>query len=104
MSPRTPEGRVKERVKKILHSLNAYYTMPQTGGYGASGVPDFLICFAGRFFAVECKAGKKEPTDLQMRQLMNIIDAGGYVFLVNETPYHSADHFELKLIFYVLNY
>ena len=38
----TPEGKVKDKVKKILKELKAYYIMPATGGYGSSGAPDFV--------------------------------------------------------------
>ena len=53
----TPEGKVKDAVKKILKSLNIYYFMPATGGYGRSGVPDIVCCVKGLFVAIECKAG-----------------------------------------------
>ena len=39
----TPEAKVKEKVKKALKNMGAYYAMPATGGYGSSGVPDFLV-------------------------------------------------------------
>lgn len=80
----TPEGRVKDKVKKILKRINAYYAMPATGGYGASGVPDFLVCLKGRFIGIECKAGKNKPTDLQLKNLAEIELAGGLAVVVND--------------------
>lgn len=87
----TPEGRVKERVKKILKGFNAYVVMPATGGYGNSGTPDFLICHKGRFIGVECKAGKGEATALQLAHLAAIVSNGGISVIVNE---HNVDSLE----------
>ena len=57
----TPEKKVKIKVKKILDKLGAYHCMPSTGGYGASGVPDIIACYKGRFVGIECKANGGNP-------------------------------------------
>lgn len=80
----TPEGKVKAKVKVILKELNAYYTMPVTGGFGTSGAPDFLVCLKGNFVGIECKAGKGKPTALQEKNLHNIAQAGGQALVINE--------------------
>ena len=80
----TPEGKVKAKVKVILKELNAYYTMPVTGGFGTSGAPDFLVCFKGNFVGIECKAGKGKPTALQEKNLHDIAQAGGQALVINE--------------------
>lgn len=80
----TPEGKVKAKVKVILKELNAYYTMPVTGGFGTSGAPDFLVCLNGRFVGIECKAGKGKPTALQEKNLHDIAQAGGQALVINE--------------------
>lgn len=80
----TPEGKVKLRVKKILKDVGAYYAMPATGGYGVSGVPDFLVCFKGKFIGIETKSGSNKTTELQKRNLAEIELAGGLSIVVNE--------------------
>lgn len=80
----TPESRVKDKVKKLLKELNAYYAMPSTGGYGNSGVPDFLVCYQSRFYGIECKANGNKPTALQMDNLVRIRKAGGFGFVIDE--------------------
>lgn len=80
----TPEGKVKAKAKKILDDMGAYYFMPATGGYGRSGVPDIVGCLRGKFFGVECKAGKGTPTLLQVRELNRIAEQGGFAMVVNE--------------------
>jgi hypothetical protein len=80
----TPEGKVKDKVKRLFKSMGVYYAMPATGGYGVSGVPDFLVCLKGRFIGVECKAGKGKPTALQLKNLAEIEASGGISVIVNE--------------------
>lgn len=80
----TPEVKVKKKLVSQLKALGAYYFYPVTGGYGASGVPDVICCYKGRFFGFECKAGKNQPTTLQSINITAIRKAGGYALVVNE--------------------
>jgi len=80
----TPEARVKHKVREILKQFGCYYFSPLTGGYGTSGVPDIVGCYRGYFFAIECKAGKGKPTDLQLKNIVSIIENGGRAWVVNE--------------------
>ena len=80
----TPEVKVKRVVVAQLKELGAYYFYPVTGGYGASGVPDIVGCYQGKFFAIECKAGKNKPTALQQRNIGAIAAQGGMVKVINE--------------------
>jgi len=81
----TPEKKVKNAVVKQLKELGAYYFYPVTGGYGASGVPDIVGCYHGRFFAFECKAGNNKPTALQQKNIDQIKESKGIVAVINET-------------------
>ena len=80
----TPEKKVKEKVKKILKELSCYYCMPSTGGYGSSGVPDIIACYQGKFIGIECKANGNKPTDLQQKNLQDIINAEGQSLVIDE--------------------
>jgi hypothetical protein len=68
----------------IMKEWGVYYFSPQTVGYGRSGVPDIICCYKGRFIAIECKAGKNKPTDLQTLNLKRIDEAGGLALVINE--------------------
>ena len=81
----TPEGKVKEVVKKFLKEKGIYYIMPATGGYGSSGAPDIVVCHKGKFYGLEIKSGANKPTALQMDNLDRIEKNGGYAFVVNES-------------------
>ena len=80
----TPEAKVKKRVVSVLKGLGAYYFYPVTGGYGTSGVPDITGCYHGKFFGIECKAGKNKPTPLQAKNLASIEAMGGIAMVINE--------------------
>lgn len=80
----TPEKKVKMKVVEILKERGVYYFYASTGGYGASGVPDIIGCYKGRFFGIECKAGKGKPTPLQEKNIAQIIAQGGLAIVVNE--------------------
>jgi hypothetical protein len=86
----TPEAKVKKVVTQQLKAMEAYYFYPVTGGFGASGVPDIIGCYKGRFFGIECKAGKNKPTELQKKNLHDIGLAGGMALIVNEENMHSV--------------
>lgn len=81
---KTPERAVKDACEAILKTYKAYYFFPVTGGYGRSGVPDIIACYAGRMVAVECKAGYNQPTALQLRELARIEEAGGIALVIRE--------------------
>ena len=80
----TPEVKVKARVRAILDVMGIYYFMPPANGFGRSGIPDIICCVNGRFFAIECKAGKGMTTALQNRELQHIEDAGGMSLIARE--------------------
>jgi hypothetical protein len=81
----TPEGKVKDVVKKYLKEKGIYYIMPATGGYGSSGAPDIVVCHKGKFYGLEIKSGANKPTALQMDNLDRIEKNGGYAFVINES-------------------
>src|SRR5215211_7187851 len=79
----TPEGKIKDKVKKILKTYeNLYYEMPVPSGYGKSGL-DFTCCFCGWFFVIETKAPGKKPTALQELTMRKVWQAGGVAFVID---------------------
>lgn len=80
----TPEAKVKKQIRAILDAEGVYYAMPMGTGYGNSGVPDFLCCVAGKFVAIEAKAGKGKTTALQDANIEKIRGAAGVALVINE--------------------
>ena len=81
----TPEKKVKDKCVKLLKAYDAYYFFPATHGYGRSGVPDIICCIAGKFVAIECKAGDNKPTALQEKEMADIRKQGGIAVVINES-------------------
>jgi hypothetical protein len=80
----TPEGRIKNKIKKLLDIQNdVYYFMPISTGFGKRTV-DYLICVRGQFVAVEAKRPGGKATSKQASVLLEIENAGGSTFVVND--------------------
>ena len=93
----TPEGRVKQAVRKVLQEYGAYYFFPVQNGFGRTGIPDIVGCIPtvitpdmvgktiGQFIAVETKApGKlRGVTANQRRELTEVAGHGGLAILAD---------------------
>ncbi len=101
----TPEGKVKDYVKRQLKARDAYYVMVVPSGYGSVvGVPDFIACVPvkiteemvgktiGVFAGVETKAPGKitHTTPNQKKHLHNISQASGMAVVVDDPEKSKA--------------
>ena len=81
----TPEGRVKEKLRRLLNGYTGVYTYwPVPMGYGRTTL-DVLGCYRGQFFSVETKADGKKPTLRQTTELEGIEAAMGRSFVIAGT-------------------
>lgn len=86
----TPEGKVKDMVKRALARLvypgttrSAVFSfMPVQCGFGGVGL-DFFECINGKFIAIETKAKGKKPTPRQKTTIADIFMATGLAFVVD---------------------
>lgn len=80
----TPEGKVKERVKKFLREHNAYWFCPVQNGMGAPALDFMQVQVPGvPAFVIETKAPGKKLTVRQERTVAQIRAAGGTVFIID---------------------
>jgi hypothetical protein len=78
----TPEGKIKDKVKKLLYEYEVYYFMPVQMGYGAAGL-DFH-CNWGRFgFLIETKAEGKKLVPRQEILVAKLIEKNVPVFIID---------------------
>lgn len=92
----TPEGKIKDAVKKILLEHGVLWYMPVQQGYGAQSL-DFL-CWTkqGYPFVIETKADPtKKPTQRQYATAMDFIAHGVPVFLIRDK---EAEHLRIALL------
>lgn len=85
----TPEVKVKKKVIATLKSIGAYHAMPVASGFGNAGQPDIFACYKGRFLGIECKAGGRKPTALQLYNLEKIKASGGCALVIDESNVDS---------------
>ena len=78
----TPEGRVKKACRKYLRDIGCYVFSPVQMGYGTRTLDD-LVCWRGRFIAIEYKAPGKEPTAHQALTAEQITAAGGITMVID---------------------
>lgn len=83
---RTPEGAVKDKVKKLLKEHGIFFFMPVSNGMGQVGIPDIIACMDGWFLGIECKApGKRgNTTPNQERVLEEIAEHGGIAVVCDD--------------------
>lgn len=77
------EADVKKALKAYLKEKGAWSFMPVPMGRGRRTV-DFLVCYWGKFIAIETKRpSKPSPTKLQRYELYSVRQAGGYAIVEN---------------------
>ena len=85
-----PETKFKEIVAKDLDKLPFCWKV-KTQQVALRGIPDFLICLAGHFIAIELKRDEKEqPNELQKWTLSSIAHAGGISFVVHPGNWYET--------------
>ena len=77
------ESQLVQSIKKYLATLPEIFFWKEHGGqYGTAGIPDIIVCYHGRFIALEAKVGKNVPTKLQSVTIEQIRKAGGTAAVV----------------------
>lgn len=77
------ESDLIEKIKQYLKTIPELFFWKEHGGYyGTAGIPDLIICYKGRFIALEVKVEKNKPTLLQEITIRQILKAGGWAKIV----------------------
>ena len=71
------EGQLTLKMKKHLISRGAYAEVIWGGGFQASGIPDILASYKGRFLGLEVKLDYNKPSKIQEVKLEWINRSGG---------------------------
>jgi len=72
------ENELVKSIKAYLGIKQGVFFWKTHGGiYGTAGMPDLVVCYKGRFVALECKVRGNKPTVLQHITLGKIRKAGG---------------------------
>jgi len=83
----TPEGKVKDGIKKVLKAHGIWFYMPVAGPFSAHGIPDFVCIWNGKFLGVEAKAkGKIHDTTPNQERVIKEINANGGIAVIIDNP------------------
>jgi hypothetical protein len=79
----TPESRTKAEIRAYLKKVpGLWYCHVAGSGFGRAGVPDYLLCWHGRFIALEVKGPGGQPSPWQVREIEAINKCGGDALVV----------------------
>lgn len=81
------------RVKKYIESNGGWQVKFFANKYTKVGIPDILSCINGYFVAVEVKADRGTPSELQLHTIKQIRDAGGFAFVLYPSGYEFFKEF-----------
>jgi len=84
----TPEGKVKDKAKKLYQKYRAKYDRAAQTGMGRNGRADDIVCRRpdGRFIGIEVKKlAVFDVTKLQQDWLVEVEDCGGCTMVLNMT-------------------
>lgn len=91
----TPEGKVKDKIKRILKKYGVQYFMPSASQFGRHGAHDFICCMRGLYFSIEAKAtAKSDVRQSQIDFAAAVRAAQGISFLIHKD---NLDYLEDEL-------
>lgn len=82
------EKNFENKIKDYLKSKGCYFLKYWSGNarngmkFTKDGVPDILCSCNGRFLGIEVKATHGKPSELQIENLKDIHNSGGYAILL----------------------
>ncbi len=83
------ESTLQNKVIDYLESIGAYVFNVAGTGMGRKGTPDLLICYRGKFIAIEVKMPGGKTSKLQEYELAKVRKAGGIAKVI-----HSMEELE----------
>ena len=71
------ETRLKNKVIQFIKREYPGVWVYKAADRWTSGIPDLLLCIEGRFYAIELKVGRNQPTKIQRYVIEKIKASGG---------------------------
>ena len=83
----------ENKIKAYLQTRGAYFVKFFANAFTRSGVPDILACVNGYFVGIEVKAKDGRPSELQLFNVRQIREAGGFAFILYPSAYDKFTKF-----------
>lgn len=75
------ETALTKRLVEELRRQGAWTYKTHGGPFTRAGVPDLLVCYKGRFLALEVKTGSGVVSPRQMVEIEAVEQAGGFAYV-----------------------
>lgn len=83
------EKNFENRVKDFLKKSGCWFVKYWGGGeFTKSGIPDILVCCHGYFIGLEVKSKTGKPSGLQIKNIRDIHQCGGFGILLYPQDFH----------------
>ena len=76
------EKQFENRIKNFLKKEGCYFFKFWGTMYTRAGVPDLIACVNGYFVGIEVKSDIGQPSEIQLYNIREIIDCGGFAVIV----------------------
>ena len=83
------ENQFQAKVVRYLRDKGAYVLNVAGGSQIPKGTPDLLVCWRGRFMALELKTDTGRTTELQEDKISDIRSANGYARVLRPMDWES---------------
>lgn len=83
------EKNFQNYVKSFLKDNNCYTIVTHGDGLSKRGIPDIITCYNGCFLGIELKANNGRPSALQLENLRQINNSGGYGILLYKSGFDN---------------
>lgn len=91
------EKNFENKIKKFLESEGCYFVKFFANSFTKAGVPDILCCCNGYFVAIEVKAANGKPSDLQLYNVQQIRESGGFAWVVYPSAFDKLKRIIIDL-------
>ena len=90
------EGEIKGQICKAIRQAGGFPVTIWQGPLSPKGISDLLVCYKGKFYAIEVKTATGKATREQKRFLERVREAGG-VGLIARSSSEVIEAMDLRL-------
>jgi Holliday junction resolvase len=83
------EKNFENKIKKYVESEGGWQVKFFANSMTRTGIPDLLCCVNGYFLAIEVKAEKGHPSEIQLYVVNKIREAGGIAVIVYPSAFED---------------
>ena len=91
------EKNFENKIKNFLKKEGCYFFKFWGTMYTRAGVPDLIACVSGWFVGIEVKSDVGKPSPIQLQNIKEIIEEGGFAVVVRPENFEELKEMILAL-------